>query len=809
MKLVRLSGSVGDFDRIIMSCIMNREFHPENAMDIMHSEKTPRRTDGTNPYIEILTRMRSFADANGVKLDFPSSVDLDGSSDSVQSYYDNFASTFAALRREREKLTKLGDGDNILLVQLDNLKNIDADIRDFFNLRYAKFRYGRLPRTVFDDFGSLLNENLRFFFFPSSIARDWVYGAYIAPREANGQIDTFFESAKFERLYLPENALEAIPSSKTLRKMDMHNPYSELLRKMQQFAAANSISLDFRAFDALEPDVDAIGQYFAKLAASLDSWEGEIERLRKIAEEDPLILDQVEHMRGINSDIHNFFDLKYAKFRFGRIPRDIYDHYRQVISDDDSYFYFPSSVERDWVYGIYMSPRRADEQTDTFFASLRFERLYIPDKVHGDPREAKGQLQQEIDESRRQASELEQKIKQHLAAENDSFLARYSLLKYLSDSYDMRRYAVSAGNRFVIYGWIPSSTETAYLSLVDQTEGVSYVVDDADSFDAVTPPTKLKNAAPFRPFAPFVEMYGRPSYKEYDPTPLMTVIYTLVYGMMFGDVGQGFLLAGCGFLMWKLKKMWLGRVLIYAGIAGCMFGFAYGSVFGFEDILPFGFHVLESSANTNLALQFSVFIGIGILSLVMLINILNGFRQRDFEKAIFGQSGIAGLILFYTVMLLMLPMLGFLDITVPGALIACGVLVPLVFIVLRHPLGKLCAGDPDWKPESIGGFLVENIFELIEVFLAYVTNAVSFVRIGIFVISHAAMMSIVFMLAGGHETPNLVVVAIGNLFVMGLEGTLVAIQVLRLNFYEMFGRFYSGEGREYNPVIVDYKSATE
>ena len=97
-------------------------------------------------------------------------------------------------------------------------------------------------------------------------------------------------------------------------------------------------------------------------------------------------------------------------------------------------------------------------------------------------------------------------------------------------------------------------------------------------------------------------------------------------------------------------------------------------------------------------------------------------------------------------------------------------------------------------------FFVEGFFELFETLLSYFSNTISFIRIGAFAVSHAAMMEVVLMLAGVEEgNPNWLVIVLGNLFVCGMEGLIVGIQVLRLEYYEMFSRFYKGSGRAFNP----------
>ena len=126
--------------------------------------------------------------------------------------------------------------------------------------------------------------------------------------------------------------------------------------------------------------------------------------------------------------------------------------------------------------------------------------------------------------------------------------------------------------------------------------------------------------------------------------------------------------------------------------------------------------------------------------------------------------------------------------------------IPLLLIALKEPLTRLIKKKPKLIEGGIGMFFVQTFFELFEVMLSYFSNTLSFVRIGAFAVSHAAIMEVVLMLAGAESgSPSIPVIVIGNLFVMGLEGLIVGIQVLRLEYYEMFSRFYKGNGREFKP----------
>ena len=123
------------------------------------------------------------------------------------------------------------------------------------------------------------------------------------------------------------------------------------------------------------------------------------------------------------------------------------------------------------------------------------------------------------------------------------------------------------------------------------------------------------------------------------------------------------------------------------------------------------------------------------------------------------------------------------------------IVIPIICIFMRVPLGNLLLKKGAFPEGGFGAYALENIFEMLEIAISFVANTMSFLRVGGFILSHAGMMSVVFTLAGMFGPVGYAItVALGNLFVIGLEGLVVGIQVLRLEFYEMFGRYYSGEG---------------
>ena len=258
--------------------------------------------------------------------------------------------------------------------------------------------------------------------------------------------------------------------------------------------------------------------------------------------------------------------------------------------------------------------------------------------------------------------------------------------------------------------------------------------------------------------------------------------------------------------------MAVGRILIPCGISSAVFGLVFGSVFGFEHVLDPLYHalfgleekpieVMNPSMTVNIILG-AVLIGLFLIMVAMVLNIVSSLRRRDYESGLFGPNGIAGLV-FYASLVAGLggQFIGLHLISVPYVLAL--IVLPLLLIFLREPLGRLAAGDPDWKPEKWGEFILQNFFELFEIMLSYLSNTMSFLRVGAFVLVHAGMMMAVFAIGNMfHAFGFTVAVIIGNALVMVMEALLVAIQVMRLEFYEMFSRYYNGDGRSFRPLSL-------
>ena len=319
-----------------------------------------------------------------------------------------------------------------------------------------------------------------------------------------------------------------------------------------------------------------------------------------------------------------------------------------------------------------------------------------------------------------------------------------------------------------------------------------------------------------------VEMYGLPEYKGYNPTAFVAITYTLLFGIMFGDLGQGLLIVLGGLALKKKLGAKISGLVTRLGISSMIFGTLYGSFFGYEELLDpvfenigLDFLPLKVFKQTNFILITAVAIGVALIVISMILNIYIGFKNKDYEKAIFGCNGIAGLVFYSSVAAGLVGTLMF-DVKVMSTpFVIFLIVIPLVCIFCRTPFSiavkyKQWRLSEDEEKMTVGNFIVENFFEMFEFLLSYVSNTMSFLRVGGFVLSHAGMMLVVMTLmemCSAAAQPFVLV--LGNLFVMVMEGMIVAIQIIRLEFYEVFSRFYEGGGKPFEPVGVKFTEQTE
>jgi len=438
----------------------------------------------------------------------------------------------------------------------------------------------------------------------------------------------------------------------------------------------------------------------------------------------------------------------------------------------------------------------------------------VEDAYEGTVDEACESLRKEIHSLEEEIRREQDALKQELGAKGAALQGAAEALSCAAKLFDVRKLAAftKAKNEtfFILCGWMVGNEANQLKKELESDPSIFCTLEENPDRRVMIPPTRLKNPALIRPFEMFIRMYGLPNYQEFDPTLFVAITYSVIFGAMFGDVGQGLVLLIGGLLLYFLKKMNLAAIIAGCGFFSTIFGFLYGSIFGFEDLIP-ALWLRPAEAMTqlpfigtlNTVFVVTIALGMGLILLTMVFHIINAVKAKKLGEALFDTNGVAGLVFYGAVVLVVVLFMTGNTLPAAVALVILFVL-PLLVIACKEPLTALLEKKKHEEESGVGMFIVQAFFELFEVCLSYFSNTLSFVRIGAFAVSHAAMMQVVMMLAGAENgaAPNWAIVIIGNLVVMGMEGLIVGIQVLRLQYYEFFSRFYKGDGREFKPYFT-------
>lgn len=606
-----------------------------------------------------------------------------------------------------------------------------------------------------------------------------------------------------------ENALSELKTVKDLRPYIETNPYKEELQKagelMESYHDLLSEHTDrkLKLQDALE------------IIRTLDS------ELRELTDKKALLTkqrdgvqasrDKVVPFAGLNYNVKEILKFRFMKFRFGRISKEYYEKFSSYVYDTIDTVMFKCEEDGEYVWVVYFVPEKLADKIDAIYASMHFERCYLPDEYEGTPVEAGHVLDDRIEALQKQVDQLDREIVEAISSRKESFVAAYQAIHTFSTNFDVRKMAAvtkhDLHNFYILCGWMTQKDAEAFQKEIEHDSDTFCIIEDDHNNIMSTPPTKMKNPGLFKPFEMYVEMYGLPSYNELDPTILIGITYSILFGFMFGDAGQGLCLLVGGFLLYRFKKARLAGIISCCGVFSTIFGFLFGSIFGFEDVIDaVWLRPQEAMVNLpfigklNTVFVVAVAIGMGIILMCMVLNIINSVRAHDTEKIYFDTNGVAGFVFYFALTcVIVLYMTGN---TLPATVILVVMfLVPLLIMFFKEPLTAIAEKKSEKIRGGMGMFITQGIFELFEVLLSYFSNTLSFVRVGAFAVSHAAMMQVVLMLAGAESggSTNWAVVIGGNLFVCGMEGLIVGIQVLRLEYYELFSRFYRGSGRAFEP----------
>lgn len=453
-----------------------------------------------------------------------------------------------------------------------------------------------------------------------------------------------------------------------------------------------------------------------------------------------------------------------------------------------------------------MYPKQFKGETDNLLKSLNWNRLERPEGISGTPLEMIGQIDERLSKLNNEIDSLTAAIEAEKKTNSNSINRLYNILNLEERINEVTEKAEIGNNIFAVDVWVQESElENVKKDISKVSKKYMLTQKTAEELGTqVVPPTKLKNNIFAKPFETIVKMYSLPAYNELDPTPFLAVTFCLAFGIMFGDIGQGLVYFLLGLALKKKIGDFAG-IVMRLGATSIVFGFVYGSFFGLEKHeLPWLPSLIQggplSPDNIPMILVAGIVYGLFALTVSYIYGIVNSMINKNIEEGIFGKNGIFGYMFFMSFVLTIIALTGIINVPVSAPLIV--LLISIVAIVMKEPLANLVMGHKPLFHESPGAYFTESIFEAIETILAALSNTVSFVRVGAFALNHAGLFMAFLVMSEMVENifAKILILVIGNILILTLEGVIVFIQGLRLQYYEMFSKYFKGEGVEFKPL---------
>ncbi len=456
----------------------------------------------------------------------------------------------------------------------------------------------------------------------------------------------------------------------------------------------------------------------------------------------------------------------------------------------------------------------------------------------GVPDDVLASLKTQVEETEKETESFN--IERHNFAETHKAIL-YHLLTVFSVGMQVKLVEDSLESTQLVYrvtGWIPADESRSVLEELDKlSEGRiairEYTPNEVPAVIAghEKVPVSLKHGKFIGSFERIIFSYGSPLYGTIDPTPFVAIFFTILFGIMFGDAGQGLVFLLLGILMeTKVAKVggWnkFAPVFIAIGASSFIMGLLTGEFFATETVLePFSRFVtglfgeprhailpmMPTGSKESIIRMFTFFgftVGVGFIinSVGLLINICNQFTLGKKGKALFGKTGLSGALFFWFVVFVAIKVfllkkpIYIIDWVIIGITLFCSAFGEVLERIIdkEHPIlenGLLSA-------------IIGAVVELLETVITYLSNSVSFLRVGAFALSHAVLGTIIARLMEivPLVTGKILVGIVGNGIVIVLEGMIVAIQVMRLQYYEFFSKFFNETGREFKPFKFEYNA---
>lgn len=575
---------------------------------------------------------------------------------------------------------------------------------------------------------------------------------------------------------------------------DLEKKLHQIIKYMDQDFSfqAKHIPIDYD-FEQVKNTINQVYKAFERDTQLIQNLENKKNKLIEMS-----CAKNLEHI-----DIHlrDLYSLDFFEVKFGKMSKKN----RQRLSLN--YENVPAAVmhlETPYSdeYYLVVTPKSLINETERILKSVYFEEVNFDQEYLDVPKRMMEFINKELTTVNKKIKEATLRINQLKEDYMKILEGCYSKLMLEIKIYELSEKIASTNHFFYLSAWIPESKIESITRLLETNKN-QIIIDYKSAKDSQLPtPTSLKNNWISKPFESLVNMYGVPNYNELDPTVFFSITYMILFGAMFGDLGQGLVFFLSGFYI-KRKHKVFGELLSRVGISSMFFGFIYDSLFGYEhvisELIPLNIYV-RPIENINTMLTVAVALGVFLLYIGFSYSIVNKMKVKDIKEGIFGRNGVTGLVLYTALLLIaantLIDNFSFNPQVLYGISIIC-----VILLILKEPITNKILKEDYLYSEPIGEYYVESGFELIETFLSMLSNTVSFIRVGAFALNHVGLFVAFQTMARliGTNAGNISMFILGNLLIIFLEGLIVFIQGLRLMYYEVFSKYYSGDGYAFKP----------
>ncbi len=565
--------------------------------------------------------------------------------------------------------------------------------------------------------------------------------------------------------------------------------------------ALNALQIDAR--EQLVPERVRNMEQDAAFAAKAKKVMERLQRLRKrIQEEAAVISEQLEYAEALDQ-----MGIDPGAIRNSRIVRVVFGRITEAVPDlpEDSPFILAGTGN--YVIGTAL-PQAVPQmlqflQPHGFVDKTADISAVPPSSNRGDLKQRESALKSRLDAL--------DKYTGHFRTEKGPALKQLHLsYKGYEEVLKAMRLAAASKKATFITGWIDARDKKRLAAILRDICGERFIVLYERDPDA---PVRLMNIRLFKPFELLVRTMGMPANSEIDPTPLAAVIFVLIFGMMFGDLGQGLVLAMTGLILKFFAKRkgkgedlnQAGGILLICGLSAAFCGILYGSIFSNEHFIPALW--IRPSENIMRLFYITVLLGAVVIVVGLCVNIINNLINAEFQEALLGKKGVAVFILYGAIVLMVIRYVSNRQAPEPWE-IGAFIFFPLAVFSLRGLIGPVFFQGA-W-PHDLAEYITETVMEVVEIALSMSANTISFIRVGAFALSHAGLSIVTYTLAGmadpALKSPAAIVILVaGNIFIIAFEGLIVAIQSMRLEYYEFFSKFYRGDGAVFSPFVLKTK----